>query len=57
METARRVQPIYQFIFADFLLGAASPALIRKHKISLGKIYVIFHFGIQTISLGMKMLD
>jgi hypothetical protein len=41
MEPTRLVQPIQNLIVADFLLGAASSALTRKHKMSLGEIYVI----------------
>jgi hypothetical protein len=52
MEPTRLVQPIQNLIVANFLLGAASSALTRKHKMSLGEIYVILqnHFRSLTIS-------
>jgi chromosome segregation ATPase len=52
MEPTRLIPPIQNLIVADFLLGAASSALTRKHKMSMGEIYVILqdHFGSMTIS-------
>jgi hypothetical protein len=52
MEPTRLAQPIHNLIVADFLLGAASSALTRKHKMSPGEIYVILqnHFRSLTIS-------
>jgi hypothetical protein len=52
MEPTRLVQPIQNLILADFLLRAASSALKRKHKMSLGEIYVILqnHFRSLIIS-------
>jgi hypothetical protein len=52
MEPTRLVQPLQNLVIADFLLGAASSALMRKQKMSLGEIYVILqnHFRSLTIS-------
>jgi Mor family transcriptional regulator len=52
MEPTRLVQPIQNLIVADFLLGAASSALMRKYKMGLGEIYVILqnHFQSLTVS-------
>jgi Mor family transcriptional regulator len=52
MEPTRLAQPIQNLIVADFLLGAASSVLTRKHKMSLGEIYVILqnHFRALKIS-------
>jgi Mor family transcriptional regulator len=52
MEPTRRVQPIQHLIVADFLLGAASSALTRKHKISLREIYMILQNRFQSLTIS-----
>jgi chromosome segregation ATPase len=59
MEPTRLVQPIQNHIISHFLLGAASSALTRKNKMSLGEIYVILqnHFRSLTISRIQQSLS
>jgi hypothetical protein len=52
MDPTRLVQPIQNLIVADFLLGAASSALTRKHKMSLGEIYVILQNYFRSLTIS-----
>jgi peptidoglycan hydrolase CwlO-like protein len=52
MEPTRLVRPIQNLIVTDFLLGPASSALTRKHKMSLGEIYAILQNHLRSLTIS-----
>jgi hypothetical protein len=52
MGPTRLVQSIQNFVVAGFLLGAASSALTREHKMILGEIYVILENHFRSLAIS-----